>query len=343
MLYRILAIFVLSVTAATAQVPAKPVKLMTVDPTAGALVRQFFGLVVARQTVDLAFQVSGQIVEFPAIEGESIPKGGLIALLDLEPFERQLSQAMLQKDQADRNLVRLEQLRSSAVSQVSIDDARTDAEMSAISVRSAQYDLEHARLTAPFDALVATRNMANFTTVQAGSPVVRLHDMSELRIDIDVPEILFQRAGEDPDVVVTAKFPTSDQDFPLEVREFNAETSAIGQTFSITFALPQQEGLAVLPGSSVTVTTRLNGGPSVITVPAAALKPGADGAQSVLVFKPGDGDLGTLEERVVEAQVSDRGGFEVVSGLEAGEEIVSAGVMTLSDGQAVRRFTGFSN
>ncbi|MEM9794652.1 MAG: efflux RND transporter periplasmic adaptor subunit, partial [Pseudomonadota bacterium] len=57
---------------------------MTVDPTAGALVRQFFGLVVARQTVDLAFQVSGQIVEFPAIEGESIPKGGLIALLDLE-------------------------------------------------------------------------------------------------------------------------------------------------------------------------------------------------------------------------------------------------------------------
>ncbi|MEM8657962.1 MAG: efflux RND transporter periplasmic adaptor subunit, partial [Pseudomonadota bacterium] len=328
--------------AALAQTAEKPVKLITVDERAGVLERQFFGLVVARQTVDLAFQVAGQIVKFPAIEGQSVPQGGLIAQLDLEPFELTLRQAMLQKEQADRNVVRLEQLRNSAVSQVAIDDARTQAGLADIAVRNAEYALEHATLPAPFDGLIATRNMANFTTVDAGTPIVRLHDMSELRIEIDVPEILFQRAGEDPDVEVTAKFPTDPAIYPLEVREFNAETSAIGQTFRITFALPSEVGLSVLPGSSVTVLTRLNEGDTAITVPASALKPGPDEALSVLVFS-GEGETGTLEERPVEVEVAETGGFKVVSGLEDGEEIVAAGVAALEAGQTVRRFSGFSN
>ena len=45
------------------------VKLTQVTPDSGALRRVFFGKVVARETVDLAFQVSGQVVQFPVEEG----------------------------------------------------------------------------------------------------------------------------------------------------------------------------------------------------------------------------------------------------------------------------------
>lgn len=321
----------------------RPVKLQIVEETQLISERQFFGQVVARQTVDLAFQVGGQIVEFPVIEGETIPKGSVIAQLDLETFELSLDQARLQKDQADRTVERLSQLSGNSVSQVSRDDAETQASLSAIAVRNAEYALEHATLHAPFDALIASRNLPNFATISAGTPIVRLHDMSELRIEIDVPEVLFQRAGRDPNVTISAVFPASDEVFPLEVREFNAESSTIGQTFRITFGMTPPEDLVILPGSSVTVHVRSNGGALGIELPTEALLPQTDGSVQVMVFHPQADDQGAIEARSVVIEPTPRGGFAVLSGLEVGEEVVIAGGSFLSDGQQVRRFAGFQN
>lgn len=82
----------------------RPVRLMTVEAESGGLTRQFFGQVVARQSVDLALQVGGQVVELPVIEGQQVAAGAMIARLDLEPFELQLEQAELQLEQAERTL-----------------------------------------------------------------------------------------------------------------------------------------------------------------------------------------------------------------------------------------------
>lgn len=323
--------------------PIRPVQLITVAPDTNGVIRQFFGQIVARQTVDLAFQVAGQIVEFPAIEGEEIANGALIAELDMEPFELQLDQARLQLDQAERTLERLNQLSGTAASQVSIDDAQTAVSLAEIAVRNAEYSLEHATLSAPFDGLIAARNVANFTTVAAGTAVVRVHDMSELRIEIDVPEILFQRAGADPNVTLSARFPTSDTLHPLEIREFDAQASAVGQTFRLTLGLPRPEGLTVLPGSSVTVLAELNLEDTALIIPTSAIHIANDGSLHTMVFVPGDGDIGTIEQRALELAATREGAFRVLSGLEAGEEIVLTGVNALEDGLTVRRFTGFAN
>jgi len=109
----------------------KPVKTMIASASGDRQVRQFFGQIVASQTVDLAFQVGGQIVEYPVLEGAPVAKGALIAQLDLEPFQRRLEQARLQKAQADRTVERLRKLSEAAVSQVSLDDAVTAADLAA--------------------------------------------------------------------------------------------------------------------------------------------------------------------------------------------------------------------
>ncbi|MEM9320174.1 MAG: efflux RND transporter periplasmic adaptor subunit [Pseudomonadota bacterium] len=324
-----------------AQTVLRPVHLMTVGAESGGVTRQFFGQVVARETVDLAFQVSGQVVRFPAAEGEPIAQGALIAELDLEPFELQLQQAQLNFDQAERALARQNQL--STVSEVSREDAETSLGLARVALRNATYSLENATLAAPFDGLVASRNIANFSTVNAGTPVVRLHDMSELRIEIDVPEVLFQRAGEDAEVALVAQFPTSDETYPLEIREFNAEASSVGQTFRITLALSRPEGLNVLPGSSATVFATLASDDTFMRLPPSAVRIASDGATSVMRFVPGEDDLGTLEEVAV-TLAPDRNGEVVVSdGIEPGDLIVRTGAHTVADGETVRRFAGYPN
>lgn len=320
----------------------RPVQLIEVASGGGTLTRQFFGVVAARQTVDLAFQVSGTLEAFDAIEGEFIPAGEVVAALDLELFELALDQARIQADQAERALVRLQQLQGSAVSQVTVDDAETTAELARLAVTSAELDLEHATLRAPFTALVAARNVANFTTISAGTPVVRLHDMSDLRIEIDVPEVLFQQAGEDPEIELFVEFPAAPgQQFPVEVREFNAEASTVGQTFAITLGMAPPEGLPILPGATATIISILQDNSSGIRIPPSAIATDPDGAPHVLVFEDSGDGRGTLERRAVELAATDEGHPVVLSGLEPGEEVVRAGVNALADGASVRRFDGF--
>ncbi len=337
-----LALAVLATPIAAQDIP-KPVKLMVVSETTPGFSRQFFGRVAARQTVDLAFQVAGQIVEMPVTEGFVIPKDGLIARLDQEPFELRLDRARLQKDQADRTEARLSRLRGTTASQVAVDDAETEAQLAAIALRDAEYELENSTLTAPFDALVSSRAVEAFSTVSAGTPIVRIHDMSELRIEVDVPEILFQRSGQNDDLTITAKFPVSDEIYPLEIREFDAESSSVGQTFRIQFGLTPPEGVQILPGSSVTVNAQIQDGRSGIIVPPTAIVADANGDLSAMVFTPVGANEGTVSRVPVIIEPTQTGDVRVLTGLSDGDEIVVAGGAVLTDGQAVRRFAGFSN
>lgn len=320
----------------------RPALIMTVTSGEVGVTRKFFGRVVARQTVDLAFQVAGKIVSFPAQEGEVISAGGLISQLDLEPFELQLEQAQLQLTQAERTYNRLQQLTLS-VPEARRDEAETQFGLAKVAARNAQVALNNATLYAPFDALVARRSIANFSTIAAGAPVVRIHDMSELRIEIDVPEILFQQAGTNANVRLLAKFPVSDKMYPLEVREFNAEASEVGQSFRITLALEPIGGLNVFPGSSVEVFATLISGEAPMLIPITALRLGNDGGTNVLRFISVSDSLGTVEEVPVVIEPTRDGMVRVLEGLNSGDEIVRTGAHAIEDGQTVRRFEGFAN
>lgn len=335
--------FATAVSPASAQDIAKPVKLMTIEDKRLAFSRIFYGKVVARQTVDLAFQVGGQITEFPVIEGEFVAEGSLVAQLDQEQFSLALEQATLQKDQAERTLERLTKLRGNTVSQVSIDDAETQVGLSDIAFRQAEKNLDNATLWAPFDALVAARHVGNFNTIGAGTPIVRLHDMSEIRVEIDVPEILFQTAGEEKNLSIDAHFPGHDGAYPLQIREFNAEAASAGQTYRLTLGMVPQDGLRVLPGSSVNVEISADHDAAVIDLPQSAMAVAPDGTPQVMIYVEGADGTGTIKATSVEITPAADGRVTVASGLSQGDVIVAAGASAVSDGARVRPFNGFAN
>ncbi len=328
---------------ADAQTDLPLAKIVSVGGEERTITRRFYGQVAARETVDLAFQVGGQIIDFPVVEGDTIERGALVAELDLEPFELAVEQASAQQEQADRNLSRLERLRSSAISEVAISDTRTIADLAAITTRNSVRALEQATLTAPFDAQVAVRLVANYTTISPGTPVVRLHDMSELHIEIEVPEVLLQSTNEDPTTRIWAEFPGREGEFPLVVEEFDAQTSDVGQTIGITLAMSNPTGESILPGSSATVFARINVPDRGQRIPLGALVTGNDGQAQVMVYEASDDTQGTVRLAPVEIEPSENGEVLVISGLDVGQEIVASGAAYLDDGQAVRRFVGFPN
>lgn len=75
-------------------------------------------------------------------------------------------------------------------------------------------------------------------------------------------------------------------------------------------------------------------------MPQDAIATTPEGGYFALRFTPEGEDGGKLTQVPVTIEASERGQIVVTSGLEAGDEIVSAGLTHLSDGQAVKRFRG---
>lgn len=318
-----------------AEVTPKPVKLMTLSSDAVPLQRQFFGQVTAKQTVDLAFQVAGQLHELNAEEGTTMEAGTLIARLDLSAYERAVAMARTNLEKAKRDAERLETLRGQAASGVQVADAQTALSLAEIELANAQNDLEHASLRAPFDALVARRLVANYQTVSAGTPVVRLHDVSELRVDIEVPEVLFRQAGAGGAVSFAAELPGDDTRYPLALREFETETSSIGQSYTITLAFEGSPGAFVFPGASVTVYATAEGpAPAGMILPETALVYDAAGKAAVMLY-----DAGTIRRTPVEIELREDGRIYMIEGPAEGSQIAMTGAAQLRDGQPVRPFT----
>jgi len=323
----------------------RPVRLMTIDEPDTGVTRQFHGQVVARQTVDLAFQVGGQLVELPVRNGQSVSEGDLLARLDPDPFARAVERAELNLQQAQRDFDRVQQLaRSNVASEARFDEAQTALDLARVALREARDARDDATLTAAFDGLVAQRLVANFTTVAQGTPVLRLHDMSEPRVEIDVPERLFQRAGDTGGLRVTADFGPDRPAVPLTLAEFTAETQGVAQSYTVDLALPADAGFTPLPGRTTTVTVTLpRAASATLTLPMTALIHDADRRTQVMVFEPAGGDTGTVRPLAVE--VRSREGSEIGiapdGALRPGMEIVSTGAHLLTEGQRVRRFTGF--
>ena len=158
---------------ADAQTDLPLAKIVSVGGEERTITRRFYGQVAARETVDLAFQVGGQIIDFPVVEGDTIERGALVAELDLEPFELAVEQASAQQEQADRNLSRLERLRSSAISEVAISDTRTIADLAAITTRNSVRALEHLHQEPSAEFIASRLRIGNLPDLQfpAGATV----------------------------------------------------------------------------------------------------------------------------------------------------------------------------
>lgn len=320
--------------------PAQPrlVQLAEVTAENGETRHEFVGRVEARLSVDMAFQVSGQLAELPLNEGVLIEQGTLVAALDAEDFERAAREARVQLQQANSELERQRTLHERGIaSQAALDSAQTNYDLREVALQTARRNLGYATLTAPFDALVSRRLVDNFTIVSPGQPVVRLMDVSELRVSIPISEGMVATFDADDLVSLEAAFSfLPGQTFSLVPRELVSEPDAASRTYRAIAALPDNIPANILPGMTATVLAQFANDASALTgmrIPLAAVSAAPDGSQRVWVF---DETAGTVSPQSITT-----GGFEgetviVTDGLRAGDRIVTAGISALHDGMAVR-------
>ncbi len=93
--------------AASAPEVARPVKTIVVTTGEDTRIRSFPGVVEASKRAELAFQVAGLLVKFPAKEGQRVAKGELIGELRQDEFRARLTALQGQLDQSRAMLTAL--------------------------------------------------------------------------------------------------------------------------------------------------------------------------------------------------------------------------------------------
>lgn len=128
-----------------------------------------------------------------------------------------------------------------------------------------------------------------------------------------------------------------DREFEARLVEFTSEADPRTQTFLAIFEIDPVPDLVVLAGMPATLIERRSlRGDRRVCVPLEAISTGSDGATFVWVVEPGAESLATVRRQPVTLGAPLDDAVEVTAGLDPGEEIVTAGVSLLRNGQQVR-------
>lgn len=318
----------------------RPVRAMQIAE-AGALQQRWFpGRARATQEANIAFEVSGRLVQRPVLVGDRVTKGQLLARLDPRDFQNALDQANARAARAQAFRDRVDEAaKTGAVSRQDVDDAEAAVRVAQAEVQIRQKALDDSELYAPFDGTVSAILVENFENVLAKQVIMRVLDTSKIEMVVNIPETLISNAPFVEDIRVQYDaFPG--REFPARIKEVGNEASETTRTFAVTLIMDQPEDVHILPGMAGRATGR-------VELPGGVEDTGFEVSASA-VFSPDndktyvwivDPDAGTVSKReVAVGRLTPRG--LVVKGVKPGEWVAIAGVNVLQEGQKVRIMEG---
>ena len=321
----------------------RPVKLFNIGHDSQVNIRSFPAEVVANQGSYLAFRVNGELVEFPVLAGVHVEKGQLLAKLDPEDFQLQYDERKARFELAKSQLMRITTLFEKKIaSQSELDQALANKQIAESAFKISATNLEYTELRAPFSGIVAKVFVKNFENIQAKQNILRLETRDLMDVEIQVPEKIVARFQKGTNYQPTVKFDGYDnKEYTLTIKEWDTQADPATLTYKVVFSLPVPKDFNLLAGmtgrvlidlSKVThsqVAYTILPTESVFSEPKEAIKDNA----YVWLFNP---DTGIVNKKVVKVGQLHRDGIEVLSGVEEGQIVVSAGVHSLKEGMQVR-------
>jgi membrane fusion protein, multidrug efflux system len=307
---------------------------------------RYTGTVQARHEVDEAFRVGGKMLARKVDVGQPVREGDVLAVLDdtdyrlAEEAARQQSiAAATQARQAESDRQRNESLiGDGAVSTSDDEQTRTGAVRAKAAAEAAARQLELARNRLKYTVLRASRSGV-VTAVKAesgqvvaeGQPVVSIANPGEPEIVVDVPE---DHVASFKTARYTASLAAApNETFDVALRELAPQAAAQTRTYRARLK-PVTARQLPLGATATLVANRTSGEQAVAMIPASAITQSKGQPALWVVRRTGTEPVGIVE--LTEVAVHGYRNDEVlVSGLPAGELVVTAGVQKMAPGLRV--------
>ncbi|MFN2381957.1 MAG: efflux RND transporter periplasmic adaptor subunit [Guyparkeria sp.] len=317
---------------------------LRVQPTETEIHAWFPGTVTASRQAPVASRMSGFVRELNVDEGDSVSEGDVLLVIDPASLESQIRQAEanLGKARSALNNAREEYERFKRLFEkeaiperqfeqvrLALDAARGDFESAEAAVAQARSQTEYTRIEAPFDGVVTERRVEPGQLANPGQTLLMLQGSEAREIRVEVDDSAFAALPPGTRTQVDYRDAKAvERHFEAEVLTALSAADPVTRTHTVKLGVPAS--LDINPGQFVSVRVTLDQRQAIV-VPSSAIRQraGIDG-----VFVLDDDDRARF--RVVRLGRETNGERAVLSGLMAGDRVVTQAEGHLANGVTVR-------
>ena len=293
------------------------------------------GNVKTRENVLLYPEMAGTLLKVKVKKGARVSKGQILAVIDNGGMSNQLSQLKTQAALAQTTFERQATLWEQKIgSEIQYLQSKAQAEAQANAVLQLEKVLAKAQITAPFSGVIdqVLKDPGTVVSPGNGSEVFRLINLSNMYIEVDVPEGYLGAVTKGKKAGVY--FPVLQDSVNAVVRETGNYINPNNRSFSAEIAVENPNG-SIKPNLNARVHINDYTNENALLIPQSVISENAAGEQYAYVAELYNGEA--IAKRHIITTGKTQGDFvEITSGISAGDLIIKEGARSVKDAQAVK-------
>lgn len=283
------------------------------------------------EEVTLVAESQGSIQYLKFEEGDQIKKGQIIAKIDAVSLGAQLATARASYSKAEKDVARYERLeKAGAVSKSQLEDARIQQENSRANIAQINQQLSFTTVKSPINGIVNSLMVEETSFVMPGNEIAEIVQIDRLKLIVNVSESDLSRIKEMQEVKIKTDV------FPL--KEFSGTVSNISvkgdeaRKYKVTIEVKntQEQQLRAGMFGEVHFKALTSNQNLALVIPRSSI---ANGLQNPQVFVIENG-VAILKNIKTGSTID--GFTAVLSGLDAGEQVVTKGIINLKNNTKVK-------
>jgi membrane fusion protein, multidrug efflux system len=295
------------------------------------------GTTAAVQGVTVAGDLPGLVSRISFESGRAVRQGDVLVELDTRQEQAQLAAAEAQRELARLNFERMQALVvDGAISKADFDQAAAEQKSTDARVGEIKASIARKTIRAPFTGILGIRLVNLGQYLAGGTPVVPLQALHPIYVNFGVPQQETARVHVGRNVRITAD-ELSGVTFTGRVTAVDSVIDKDTRNIQIQATVPNPDG-KLRPGMFVQTAIVTGATRSNISLPASAIgyAPFGDSVYVVADLKGPDGrPYKGVRQQFVKLGPARGDRVAVISGINAGDEVVTSGVFKLRNGAAV--------
>jgi len=314
---------------------AETIKNVKVETVSDGVVQNSMtlnGKIKEKSLTSLSFRVGGPLAKLNVKQGDYVSAGQVIAQIDNRDYELQVETRKAQFEQSESEYMRYKQLiEQKKIPENTFEKIRSGYLMTKTAYENAQNQLRDTELKAPFSGYVFEKFVENYQTVGAGTPIVSIIDNSHLEVVVSISESQLNRVKSDEKSFVNVANAGINQ-LPVQLLSVS-EKAKLDGLYEVKFSFENKNDLKVAPGMTAEVTIYRQAEVNQLSVAQTAVFHEKTSTY-VWIYNP---STSKVEKREVSISLDGtHGRVNISSGLNNGDQVITAGVHYLVEGQKVK-------
>ncbi|WP_422795557.1 efflux RND transporter periplasmic adaptor subunit [Sphingobacterium sp. HJSM2_6] len=286
------------------------------------------GSIEADEQIELHTEISGIVESINFNEGGRVGQGQVLITINDAELQAQLAQANTRAVLAGENERRAKLLlEKEAISQEEYDIASADFRTAQAQIQLIKAQLSKTVVRAPFSGTIGLRNISKGSYVSPTINIAQLVNTNRLKVSFSIPEKYANKVSTNGQIKFSVQGVS--EEFTAKIYATEPAVEANTRTLLVK-AITNNPSNKLIPGTFANITFPLETLENGLLVPAEALIPIQNG-KKLFVMKNGK-----ATEVLVETGARTDADVLITSGIQAGDTVLTSGVMSLRNGSPVQ-------